>query len=77
MRVLQERSGPAAGLTMKPASGSGRYCIRLSRVFTSARLRLLAVFSSQCVPIGICDIQGLDGARRELLSDWRRALLAA
>jgi hypothetical protein len=53
MRVLQERSGLAAGLTMKPASGLGRYCIRFSRVFTSARLRLLAVFSSQRVPIGL------------------------
>jgi hypothetical protein len=42
-----------------------------------SRLRLLAVFSSQRVPLGIWDTQGLDDARRQLLSDWCRALLAA
>ena len=71
MRVLPERSGLAASRRL------GRYCIRFSRVFTSARLRLPAVFSAQRVPIGICGTQGLDDARREPLSDWRRALLAA
>jgi hypothetical protein len=43
----------------------------------AAMLRLLAVFSSQRVPLGIWDTQGLDDARRQLLSDWCQALLAA
>ena len=42
-----------------------------------ARLRLLAVFSSQRVPLGVWDTQGLDDAGQELLFDWCRALLTA
>jgi hypothetical protein len=41
-----------------------------------ARLRLLAVFSSQRVPIGLWDTVGLDDGGRHLLTDWCRALLA-
>jgi hypothetical protein len=62
---------------------AGPYLSRPSRAIAvmsrteAAKLRLLAVFSSQRVPVGIWDTQGLDDARRQLLLDWCMALLAA
>jgi hypothetical protein len=62
----------AAGPKLTPAS---RAIGVMSRT-EAAKLRLLAVFSSQRVPVGIWDTQGLDDARRRMLADWCQALLA-